>query len=331
MDATIPDLLRLLAVPVLGWAAIQDVRTRRVPNRTWYPLVAMGAILLLWDAVSLGLEGPRFRLFLLRAVLGIGIVGTLAMGFWFLGSFGGADAKAFLVIAVLFPTYPTYEVFGTTLPAVVTDLGIFSLTILTNAVLVGAAYPLALAAGNARVGEFSPLSFVARRVAVPTLPKRHGTLLDTDGSFTQSGLDLDALRMYLRWRRIDLETLRSTPELVDPNTLPEEPGDPTDGAVEAGNPSGASARSQAERADWNDGPIDDRWGAAAFLEDIDTTAYGTEPDDLRAGLDRLVENESVWVSPGIPFIVPTFLGLIVALAVGDLLFLGLEWFGIVGP
>jgi preflagellin peptidase FlaK len=330
VDATIPDLLRLLAVPVLGWAALRDLRTRRVPNRTWYPLVVLGAGLLVWDALALGLGGPRFSLFLLRTGLGIVIVGALAMGFWFTGSFGGADAKAFLVIAVLYPTYPAYDLLGTTLPAVVTDLGIFSLTILTNAVLVGALYPLALALGNATRGTVSPLAFVARRVAVSSLPRRHGTLLDTDGSFTQSGLDLDALRMYLRWRRIDLDTLRSTPALVDPATLPEEPGDPTDGAVEAPRPEPPATPDQ-DAASWTDGQWEDRWGAEAFLSAIDSTAYGTDPADLRAGLDRIVEGEPVWVSPGIPFIVPTFVGLVLALTVGDLLFLGLEWFGIVGP
>ncbi len=332
MDATIPDLLRLLAVPVLGWAALRDARTRRVPNRTWYPLVALGALLLVWDALVLGLEGPRFGRYLLRTIIGIGIVGTLAMVFWFTGSFGGADAKAFLVIAVLYPTYPMYELFGVTVPAVVTDLGIFSLTILTNAVLVGAAYPVALAVGNARSGVFSPLGFIARRVSVSSLPERHGTLLDTDGPFTQSGLDLDALRMYLRWRRIDLETLRSTPALVDPATLPDEPGDPTDGAVPAAGDAEAPPSNVAVgNANSSDGPIEDRWGADAFLADIDTTAYGTAPADLRAGLDRIVDSRTVWVSPGIPFLVPTILGLLLALTVGDLLFLGLDVLGIVGP
>jgi len=40
------DALRLLSVPVLGWAAYRDVQVRRVPTRTWYPLVALGAVLL---------------------------------------------------------------------------------------------------------------------------------------------------------------------------------------------------------------------------------------------------------------------------------------------
>ncbi len=328
MDATLPDLLRLIAVPVLGWAAVSDARSRRVPNRTWYPLVALGVLLLAWDAIALGFEGPRFLRFLVRTLLGVGLVGALAMGFWFIGSFGGADAKAFLSIAILYPVYPAYTMFDTTVPLVVTDLGVFSLTILTNAVLVGLGYPVALALGNARQGTVSALSFIARPVAVSSLPDRHGTLLDTDGAVTQSGLDLDALRMYLRWRRLDLETLRSTPALVEPATLPEDPGEPTDGAVSVEDPP-ALDPNQAADASWNDGRIDDRWGADAFLDAVDGSAYGTTPADLRAGLDRIVERDSVWVSPGIPFIIPTFLGLLLALTLGDLLFLLLGMLGLV--
>jgi preflagellin peptidase FlaK len=329
VDATLPDLLRLLAVPVLGWAALRDVRTRRIPNESWYPLLALGVALLAWDALALGFGTPRFGLFALRVAIGVGLVGGLALGFWFLGGFGGADAKAFLTIAVLFPTYPLYEVAGLRLPAVATDLGIFSLTILTNAVLIGAAYPLALAVQNARTGTVSPLAFVARQVSVESLPARHGTLLDTDGGFTRSGLDLDALRMYLRWRRIDLSTLRSTPSLVDPASLPTEPGDPTDGAVDEEELAEGSEPPEMRSATPTEGRIEDRWGAEAFLEALDGSAYGTAPEDLRAALDRLVEAERVWVSPGIPFIVPTFLGLLLALTIGDVLFLAMELLGLV--
>ena len=35
------DILRLVAVPAFAWAAYRDVRTRRIPNRLWPPLVAV--------------------------------------------------------------------------------------------------------------------------------------------------------------------------------------------------------------------------------------------------------------------------------------------------
>lgn len=316
MDASIPDLFRLLAVPVLTWAAISDLRTRRVPNRTWVPLLALGGLLLAGDLLARHGE-PGFALFLVRVALSLLLVGGLSMGFWFLGGFGGADAKAFATLAVLFPTYPTYVLGDRVLPVVTTDIGVFSLSILTNAVLIGAGYPLALWVANARFGRIGPLAFVARPVPVAGIERRHGTLLDTDGSFTRSGLDLDALRMYLRWRRLDLDRLRGRPALADPETLPETPGEPTDGAVTVESP---TENSEATTSLDPPAPAaEDRWAADVFLEAVGS-AYGTDPEELRSALDRLVRADRVWVSPGIPFIVPTVIGLVVALTIGDLLF-----------
>jgi preflagellin peptidase FlaK len=75
---------------------------------------------------------------------------------------------------------------------------------------------------------------------------------------------------------------------------------------------------------------DDPWGAEAFLEDVEGTAYGTTPRKLREGLDVITEpgRETVWYTPGIPFVVPMFAGLVVALTYGDLLFVLLRALGL---
>jgi preflagellin peptidase FlaK len=58
VDASLPDLLRLVAVPALAWAAVRDVSTRRVPNSLWGPLAFLGMLLLLWDGfAALGRPG----------------------------------------------------------------------------------------------------------------------------------------------------------------------------------------------------------------------------------------------------------------------------------
>lgn len=308
VDASIPDLLRLVAVPALGWAAIRDVSTRRVPNDLWGPLAFLGMLLLLWDGfVALGQPGA-FTPFVVRAAFSLLFVIPLAYGFWYVGGFGGADARAFMVLAVLFPTYPSYQIAGSAFPDVQTTLGVFSLTILTNTVLIGLAYPLVLGLRNALSGEFSVVMFVGRRAAVDDLPEIHGSLLEDGSGFTRNGLDLDALRMYLRWRGLTLSDLRTDPELRDPATLPDDPEDPTDGAVVT------------------DGS-GDPWGAAAFLDDIDHSAYGTTPAQLREGLDLVAGREDVWVTPGVPFLVPLFVGLVVALTFGDVLYYVLDALG----
>ena len=77
---------------------------------------------------------------------------------------------------------------------------------------------------------------------------------------------------------------------------------------------------------------DDPWGAEAFLEDLQGTAYGTTPGKLRDGLEVVCEPDrgTVWFTPGLPFVVPMFVGLVVALTYGDVLFVLLRALGLLG-
>ena len=329
MFASIPDLLRLLAVPVLGWAAWHDVRVRRVPNATWYPLAALGVALLVWDGAGhVPPTSAADRLFLLQVVVSVGFLIPLSYAFWRLGGFGGADAKALMALALLFPTFPVYSLRElpvlaglpwAALPVVRTALGVFSWTVLTNTVIVGVLYPFGLAVRNALAGEFSTLMFLGRRIPVSALSTAHGRLFEGADGFTRSGLDLDALRMYLRWRGTTLDALREDPaHYRDPSTIGET-HDPTDGAVirsPVADGGGAVDATVDDAADVEHDP----WGAEAFLASIDGTAYGTTPEKLRGGLTVVTERDEVWISPGIPFLVPMFAGLVVGLTYGDLLF-----------
>lgn len=387
MLASVPDLLRLLAVPLLGWAAWRDIHTRRVPNVVWYPLGALGLVLLGWELwTHLPLTGFDDRLFLLRVGISLGFVLPLSFAFWWFGAFGGADAKAFMTIAILYPTYPTLYLSWTALPSVETTLGVFSMTILTNTVLLGLLFPLVLAARNLRTGELTPAALVARRARVSELPTLHGKLFEDPDGFTRNGLDLDALRMYLRWRGTTLAAIRDEPATYrDPRSI-EETTSPGDGRVAGpdvagdfdatriagggeesarlpdaveiddgpevdggsavddtavgdrtiddastnedtapdGDISADDARAAAETT-----PADDRWGTERFLDSVEGPVYGTTPETLRDGLDVVVERDDVWVSPGLPFLVPLFAGLVVALTYGDLLFGILRALGLV--
>ncbi|WP_458186404.1 prepilin peptidase [Haladaptatus sp. NG-WS-4] len=320
MHTSIPDLLRLLAIPVFGWASWRDVETRRVPNETWYPLAVLAVVLLAWDGLTAMQARPlEQRWFLFRVAVSLGFVAPLVLAFWWFRAFGGADAKAFLVVAALFPTYPAYHVGEWLVPIQGSVLGVFSLTILTNTVLIGALYPVALFVRNLFAGRFSSAMFVGHVVRWNEIPEAHGRLLETPDGITRNGVDLDAVRMYLRWRGVTLADLRERAhDLRDPATLPETPNPPTDGAVTEGavTDGGTVVTEYATR---ESSGYEDPWGAARFLADIDHDAYGTTPAKLRGGLEVLVAEEEVWVSPGIPFIVPMFVGLVVAFGYGDLL------------
>ena len=338
MLGSIPDLLRLVAVPVFGWAAYRDVKTRRVPNRTWTPLAVLAVVLLLWDAYTVW-TGPTAvgqRLFLIRVAISLGFVVPLSYGFWLIGGFGGADAKAFMLVAVLFPVYPVYYLPNVALPLQQSAIGVFSLTILSNTVLAGVVYPLAVAAGNLARGRFSLAMFIGRPVAVADVTEEYGRLLESPDGFDRGGLDLDALRMYLQWRGCSLADIRADPDQHRrPTSLPRVPNDPGDGslATDGGDPVADDVDEPAGHDAGTDGTappdhIDDPWGAEQFLDDIDHSAYGTSPAQLRDGLEVLAEQDEVWISPGIPFLVPMFAGLVVSLTYGDVLFSLLQAVGL---
>jgi preflagellin peptidase FlaK len=334
-DSPPGDLLRLVAVPVFGWAAYRDVNTRRVPNRAWLPLAALGVALLLWDVWRFtGASPPGRELFFLRVALSLGLVGPIGYLFYWFGGFGGADAKALMVLAVLFPTFPTYFLPAESLPLTRTTVGVFSLTILSNTVLAGVTYPAVIAARNAVGGHLTRAMLVGRPVAAGRVVEEYGSLLETPEGFTRRGLDLDALRMYLQWRGCRLADLRSDPERYrDPDSLPARPHRPGDGSI-GENPGGVAGSDSTVTDDRNvaasddhgdagtaplDPRPDDEWGAEAFLEDIEGDAYGTTPGALRGGLEMLVSRDEVWMTPGTPFLVPMFVGLVVSLLYGDVL------------
>jgi len=363
--ATVPDALRLLVLPFFGYLAWRDIRTRRVPHRLWYPLIVLAVVLLVWETyvVLTGEVTPLAQqLFFTQVAVSIFFLIPLAYAFWLLGGFGGADAKAFMVIAVLLPTYPEYHlwVFGiegtlTTLPAVQTDIGVFSLTVLANTVLVGALYPVALAVKNGVSGYVSPGMFVATPIPAAKATHRYGTMLEfAEGrlrdarslsslreQFSWRSLDLDALRMYLQWRGLSLEELRSDPERYrNPASLPETPNPPGDGSIPTsdialgGEQVATDGSGETETTDDSSGQgseatsYEDPWGAEAFFEGIEGDAYGTTPEVLRDGLDTVASEDTVWISPGIPFIVPMFIGLLIAFTYGDILFVFLESIGL---
>jgi preflagellin peptidase FlaK len=393
--ATVPDLLRLLTIPFFGYVAWLDIKTRRVPNRTWIPLAVLAVVLLVWElivALTGGMRPGAASQFYILTLISIGFLIPLAYLFWRIGGFGGADAKAFFIIAVLFPTYPEYQLwriqFGefrpeqvvellpgvadaAVLPAVEATLGVFAVTILSNTVVMGALYPGALAVRNALTGQFSPGMFVGKPVRWDAVTEEYGTILEfPDRRFRDDlslagisefsnwrGLDLDALRMYLQWRGVTLEQLREDPDWYrNPASLSDEQNPPGDGSITGESPdslahSDARERTAVENSITANGagneatavedePPDveastdeaepDEWAAEAFLDDIEGSAYGTTPETLRNSLDALTTRETVWISPGIPFLVPLFVGLLAAFVYGDILFAILSALGVAG-
>jgi len=105
----------ILALGMLGYASYTDVTKREISDYVWVVFGALAAILLIFE--------PN----LTESLVNIGIsliVAPVAIIIWRIGLFGGADAFAIIVLAVLVPQITLSE--GTVTP----------FTILTNAVLI---------------------------------------------------------------------------------------------------------------------------------------------------------------------------------------------------
>ncbi len=279
MEVYVDALRAVAAVAVFAYASYLDIQERRVPHPTWYPLVAVGAVAL---AADLFLRDAGTVL--VFAAISLGLGAAFGYGFYYLGTFGGADRYALVVLGFLFPIYPLFTTPVGTYPLIVPEAPIFVLSVLGNTVLVGVAYPAKLLAENiARRNTANPaLMLLGKRVSTDRLHDEFGRIIETDDgvSLRRSGVlgggggitDIDFVRDYVEWRGIDSirEVRDADPRLND------------------------------------------------FVEE---TPW--ESDDLERDADELrqiAEQDAVWISPGIPFIVPMFVGLVLALTAGDLLF-----------
>ena len=121
----------VLCLSFLIYASWSDYKTREISNKVW-------AIL---GPLSLALTGFQFLVYspeplqlIISYILSFAITSILAIVIFYVGGFGGADAKALMCIALALPVYPKH--FLSQPPGFVSPL--FPITIFTNSVLLGA-------------------------------------------------------------------------------------------------------------------------------------------------------------------------------------------------
>ena len=289
-------LVGLLAILLAG-PAISDLLTRRVDRRVWPSVTAVALLLSLVHLGWIGTVAPR-------AVWAVaGQQGALALtlglaGRWAhrRGWLGGADWKLLGLLPLCLPpglqVAPTVALWPPALAPAVSALAL--------ACLIAVAHQL-LRWSLRRPRGPQPLQL---RVRASRLLAHHGQVV----SGPQPGLDLDTLRMYLRWRGATLCTLRahlSDPAAAETIRITRRP---TDGSIIP--PPRAVARLRRL-------PADDRWGAAAFLAEAPQGAYGATAMQLRQTLDFLMLVDAVQVRVGQPLITHLYLAGATLLVVGD--------------
>lgn len=129
MQAILQAIRVMLSLLFLGYASWSDIKTREVTNRVWLLYAPLGFMFTLLDGFLYG-SSNYWILF------GVSVVTTwtLAVALFYLGAFGGADAKAFMCLALAFPIY-LKNIFNFQL---VSGHPIFPLTVFTNSMILAA-------------------------------------------------------------------------------------------------------------------------------------------------------------------------------------------------
>lgn len=219
-----PNTLLVSAAAIgltLAYASVLDLRSRRVPFRTWYPMLAIGAPFTLWFYGALFNTDPAGALVLLALS---GVFAGLFLSFGRLGLIGGADAWALAFVTMLLPAFPFTPLLGETPP------GFFPLPLLVNTGLVALFVPVWLLARNWHRGVRGPLPARLRGYPVTadeiTGGREFGFLMeelnDDDGTLHRRFFTLGELitamlrdtRVYTRELRVDPERFRAEIALV---------------------------------------------------------------------------------------------------------------------
>jgi len=122
----IVELKLLLIACVLAVASYQDIRTREIDDRIWLVAGGLGGLLTLVEIITT----PGYPLLL--AGFSIFITAVIALGIFYTGLYGGADAKALIAIALALPLLPfSYPIMSPIYP-----LAIFGNALLLSILLV---------------------------------------------------------------------------------------------------------------------------------------------------------------------------------------------------
>lgn len=299
------DVLRVLvALPVFLYASYRDVKERLVRDVVWVPLYVFGLLFLLidlttgdWTTIAPWVAGNLIFAIVIGYIL-----------YW-THLFGGADRKALIGLALLFPTYPLLIVFPLVTPPILEPpmnaANMFSLTILANTALIAILFPLYTLFNNLR-DRFEPtrpgLMLTAERVPLEETPSRHGKILltwdfDSNGLVgrflslirtIRYGIDTQFLTDYLEWHNSGTDGPDSTLSDLDHLYIEE------------------FLNSDANHTE-NGEPI--------WME-----PDSTDIDEAEESILTLLDQDEVWMTPGIPFLVPMTLGLLLSLTIGDVIY-----------
>ncbi len=194
------DILKILfCTPFLLYSCYSDIKTRRVSNNVWWVMLAGGVLFALYDISTSGIS------YLFRLLLSAGFIFVFVYLLFQIGTFGGADAKALILLSIILPAYPTFQAYGYIFPLNKSLIDLFAFGIFGNAVLLTIIVPIGLAMYNLiKMGLHidNPLYiFIGYKAKISQLANKHIRLIqdfkEVNGevkvSYKRGGTEIDEI------------------------------------------------------------------------------------------------------------------------------------------
>jgi preflagellin peptidase FlaK len=240
----------LLCLAFLSYASYRDIKERRVGNRVWLIMLAAFSPFIIYELAT----SSSPVTYLIQMAVSFGLIFVFSYVLFYLGAFGGADAKLLMVMSIVFPFYPAFTMGGTYFPTEgIPIMNFFTFTVFGNSILLTIIVPLGLFIYNLSRPDVKTtlkkpyFMFIGYRAPIGKLENRHVKLMQQYEK-DKNGI----IRTYFRrnGKEIDRETL----------------------------------------------------------------------EELKAYSKKGIIDNMVWVTPGLPFIVPITAGFLAAVFYGDLVF-----------
>ncbi len=119
--------------------------------------------------------------YLIRLFISAGLIYAFMYLIFQFGIFGGADAKLFIVLSVIFPIYPTLQAFGYNFPVNKPLIDLFAFNVFDNMIILSMLSPIGLAIYNInKIGLHvdNPFYiFIGYKAKISELPGKHIKLI----------------------------------------------------------------------------------------------------------------------------------------------------------
>lgn len=309
MEIPIDEIRVIVLILTLLYASYTDIKSRKVSDNVWVPGLIVGLVITGYEMVA---KDPY--VVASESVISVAVVGIISYLLYRYRIFYGADYKAFIFVAVIMPVSPeilNLPLYGYDLGSVdprlivdgspllyLTDLNahlatqLFGFTVLVNSSLFGFVYFLLNIYHNIRDGNFEfnrPLrSASARKMSSSDITDLHVQVIEPSESdnlvrrgfeFIKNGIQGVGSEFYSDYLEWHRDQKFNSPS----DTL-----------------------SDIEEFD-----------IESFSEDSDNWIIDNPEEDKEKAM-IVLNNDKVWVTPGIPYIVPITLGVLSAIVLGNI-------------